>query len=65
MTLQKNELISVAIAAQRLRVSPQRVKELIGLGRLPARKLPGTNIWLIRAADLRLLRGRRPGRPSG
>jgi excisionase family DNA binding protein len=49
-------------AAARLGVSPIRVRQLIGEGRLPAQKM-GRD-WLIEEANLRLVADRPPGRPS-
>jgi hypothetical protein len=62
-----NQLVSVAIAAQRLRVSARRVRAMIADGRFPrAYKLEGTDIWLIHSADLERadVTERKVGRPS-
>lgn len=44
--------VSIREAAQLLGVSRQRVQELIRTGKLPAQRLPGSPIWLIREADV-------------
>jgi excisionase family DNA binding protein len=55
------ELIGTALAAQRLKVSQDRVRALIKAGRLPAKKL-GRD-YFIDPKDLVLVRNRKPGRP--
>ena len=54
-------LIGTAMAAQRLGVSPDRVRALIKAGRLPAQKL-GRD-YVIDPKDLALVKNRKPGRP--
>lgn len=56
------ELIGTAVAAERLGVSPDRVRALIKAGRLPAKKL-GRD-WFIDPKDLKLVAIRKPGRPK-
>jgi len=55
------KLLTVRDAAQVLGISGARVRVLIAVGRLPARKLGPA--WVIEAGDLRRVRVRRPGRP--
>jgi len=55
------ELLTTEQAAERLRVTPSRVRVLIRAGRLPAQ--PFGRAYMIRAADLKLVEDRRPGRP--
>lgn len=54
--------LTTAQAAQRLGISPRRIRALIAAGRLPAR--PHGRDWSIREADLALVSDRRPGRPK-
>jgi excisionase family DNA binding protein len=54
-------LLSTREAATRLGVTPRRVVALIRAGRLPALRVGHT--WIIREADLELVKDRRPGRP--
>jgi len=54
-------LISTAEAAERLGVTPCRVRALIYDGRLPANKIGGALV--IDDADLERVAKRRPGRP--
>jgi excisionase family DNA binding protein len=56
------KLITTVDAAKELGVTPQRVRVLIRAGRLPAQLL-GRD-YVIRAADLQLVRHRRAGRPK-
>jgi len=53
--------ITTKDAARRLGVTAIRVRQLIAAGRLPAVKI-GRD-WLIKAADLRRVAHRPPGRP--
>jgi excisionase family DNA binding protein len=56
-----SDLIDSRVAASELGVSVRRVQQLIGAGRLPAEVIGGT--FVIRRADLKLVRDRKPGRP--
>jgi excisionase family DNA binding protein len=56
------KLLTTKEAAERLGVTVQRIHALIKSGRLPAQKL-GRD-YFIQEADLRLVEGRKPGRPS-
>ena len=49
-------------AAERLGVTPQRVRALVRGGRLPAEKF-GRDL-LIHEEDLKLVKNRKPGRPK-
>jgi excisionase family DNA binding protein len=49
-------------AAEKLGVSSERVRALIKAGRLPAERFG--NIYAIDENDLRLVKDRKPGRPS-
>lgn len=55
------DLLTVAEAAKELNISPRRVHALIDDGRLPAEKLG--SYYVIKKADLELVRTRKPGRP--
>lgn len=55
------EYLSVKEAAEALGVGPQRVRALVGAGRLPARRLG--RAWAIARRDLDVARSRRGGRP--
>jgi excisionase family DNA binding protein len=55
-------MITTATAAQRLGISPRRVRVLIDTGRLPAARIGRDH--LIREQDLALVAVRRPGRPK-
>ncbi len=55
------KLISSAEAAKKLGVHITRVQVLIREGRLPARLVGRT--YVIEESDLRLVAGRKPGRP--
>lgn len=55
------EYLSVNEAAEALGVGPQRVRALVGAGRLPARRLG--RAWAIARRDLDVARSRRGGRP--
>lgn len=56
------KMIATKAAARELGITVQRVRVLIREGRLPAQKL-GRD-WIIRWADLDLVRERKPGRPK-
>ena len=60
---QGSEIIATSEAAKELGITVQRLRVLIREGRLPAKKL-GRD-WIIRRADLDLVRVRKPGRPTG
>lgn len=49
-------------AAERLGVTATRVRAMIAAGRLPAEKFGP--VYVIREADLKLVEGRKVGRPS-
>ena len=55
-------LLSTPEVADRLGVTVSRVQALIWAGRLPAQKV-GRD-YVIREEDLRLVKDRKPGRPS-
>ena len=54
-------MIGTVEAARRLKVTPERVRALIAVKRLPATKI-GRD-WLIHEDDLALVKNRKPGRP--
>ena len=56
-----NELLTTKEAAKELKISVRRIQALITAGRLHAQKI-GRD-WIIRKADLDLVRVRKPGRP--
>ena len=56
-----SDLLTTKEAAKELRLSVRRIQALIGTGKLPAQKI-GRD-WIIRKADLDLVRVRKPGRP--
>jgi excisionase family DNA binding protein len=55
------ELLTTQQAADKLGVHRSRVHALIKAGRLPAQKFG--NVYMIRAADLKLVEERKIGRP--
>jgi len=55
-------LLGTRDAATGLGITPRRVVALIRAGRLPALRVGRS--WVIREADLELVKERRPGRPS-
>ncbi len=57
-----NSLISTKEAAATLKVSVRRVQALIASGRLPAEKIG--NSYVIKPSDLKLINGRKSGRPT-
>lgn len=56
-----SELITANEAAKILNVTPNRVRAMITAGRLPASKLG--DMYVIKKADLNLVKNRTPGRP--
>ncbi len=56
-----DELLTTDEAAARLGVTPVRVRAMIGAGRLPAEKFG--HVHMIKAEDLKLVAGRKAGRP--
>ncbi len=56
------EILSTTEAAEKLKVSAIRVRQLIREGRLPARKV-GRD-YIIQVKDLALVKDRRTGRPT-
>ncbi len=56
-----DELLTTDAAAERLNVTPGRVRAMIAAGRLPAEKFGF--VHMIKASDLKLLEGRKVGRP--
>ncbi len=56
------DLLTVKDVAKRLQITVWRVHQLIQAGRLPAVKLGSQ--YVIKAADLRLVAYRKPGRPA-
>lgn len=57
-----NSFIGTKEAAARLHISVRRVQALIAAGRLPAEKIG--NSFAIKESDLKLLNGRKNGRPK-
>ena len=55
------KLLSTNEVAERLNVTPQRVRAMIAAGRLPAQKVGRDH--LIEETDLALVADRKPGRP--
>ena len=55
------KLLSTAQAAKKLGISPARVQQLIWAKKLPAQQV-GRG-YVINEADLKLVEGRKPGRP--
>lgn len=62
MSKDETKLLSVKQAAAALGVNRQRVQQLIESKRLPAEKVGA--FYVIREADLELVRERKAGRPS-
>jgi len=56
-----DQLLTTDEAASRLGVTPVRVRAMIAAGRLPASKFG--HVHMIKAADLKLVANRKPGRP--
>lgn len=56
------ELLTTEQAAERLQVTPSRVRVLIRGGRLPAQNFG--RAYMIQAEDLKLVENRHPGRPK-
>lgn len=57
-----NGFLSTKEAAARLKISVRRVQALIAAGRLPAEKIG--NSYAIKEPDLKLVNGRKNGRPT-
>lgn len=57
------DLITTEEAAKLLGVTARRVAALITAGRLPARTIGNSRLYLIARADLALVKDRKPGRP--
>lgn len=57
-----NSFIGTKEAAERLKISVRRVQALIASGRLPAEKIG--NSFAIKESDLKLVNGRKNGRPE-
>lgn len=57
-----NSLIGTKEASRRLNISVRRVQALIASGRLPAEKIG--NSFAIKESDLKLVNGRKNGRPA-
>ncbi len=55
-------ILTVKQAAQILKISDRRVRQLILEGRLPATKF--ANAWMIKKKDLEKVQDRKPGRPK-
>jgi excisionase family DNA binding protein len=55
------KIISTTEAAKRLKVSPSRIRAMIGSGRLKAMKVG--KVWLIDPKDLDSVKDRKVGRP--
>lgn len=60
------EIMSVDEVADALRLSPRRIRALIGMRHLPAKRL-GLRTWAVARADFEAFRSqaRNPGRPRG
>lgn len=56
-----DELLTTQQAAERLGVTAGRVRQMVADGALPATRMGRDNF--IRASDLKLVEGRKPGRP--
>jgi len=56
-----DELLTTQQAAEKLGVSAGRVRQMVADGALPATRMGRDNF--IRAVDLKLVEGRKPGRP--
>jgi excisionase family DNA binding protein len=61
MTKSPDELISVAQAAQLLKISPQRIRNFIRDGRLPAMQVG--RAFVLQRSDVLKVQRRGPGRP--
>jgi len=55
-------ILTTAEAAERLGVTPRRLRALIKAGKLPAEKFGAA--YMINEKDLKLVRDRKPGRPK-
>ena len=60
-TFVMRDLLTTSEVAEIEGISDARVRQLIYAGKLPAEKIGNMN--LVRRADLKLLRNRKPGRP--
>lgn len=56
-----DELLTTRQAAERLGVTAGRVRQMVADGALPATRMGRDNF--IKASDLKLVEGRKPGRP--
>lgn len=56
-----DELLTTQQAAEKLGVTAGRVRQMVADGALPATRMGRDNF--IRASDLKLVEGRKPGRP--
>jgi excisionase family DNA binding protein len=56
------DLLTTREAAEILKISDARVRQLIYAGKLPSQKIGQMN--LIKKSDLELVKDRKPGRPS-
>jgi excisionase family DNA binding protein len=56
-------LLTTKQVAERLGITIRRIQALVTSGRLPANKF-GRD-YLIKEADLKLIKNRKPGRPKG
>jgi excisionase family DNA binding protein len=56
------DYIGTKEAAERLKITPVRVQQLIRKGRLPAERIG--RLYLIREEDLERVKERKPGRPK-
>lgn len=55
------EVITVAQAAEILRVTPRRVQALINVGKLPAQRFG--SVWMLLESDVRQHKPKKGGRP--
>ena len=56
-----DEMLTTQQAAERLGVTAGRVRQMVADGALPATRIGRDNF--VRASDLKLVEGRKPGRP--
>lgn len=59
--IRRMEILTTAEAADRLGVSPRRIRALIKAKKLPAQLFGG--VYMINAKDLAKVKDRKPGRP--
>ena len=57
----QNDIITVARAAEILKVTPRRVQALIAQGVLPASRFG--SLWMLHESDVRKHKPKPPGRP--